>query len=136
MKKQVSLSVVLTVALVSAMPVSLPSTANRWAIAPKPMPSPTLINACLITGDVDGLAAFYGQVLQLELHKGRKTTLSFEPVSACLRYSPSKLRTATFQLGGARAEPQRHSGVQSHRYRSRVRTIAEIPNYLVKGPTN
>lgn len=72
MKKQVQ-----TVALVSAMLVSLPSTADRWAIAPKPMPSPTLINACLITGDVDGLPAFYGQVLQLELHKERKNYVEF-----------------------------------------------------------
>jgi len=50
-----------------AQNAAIPSTASNTHV---------FINTCLITSDVEKLAAFYAQVLQIKPHKSAKTMLS------------------------------------------------------------
>ena len=46
--------------------------------------APTLINTCLITNDVNRLAAFYAQVLQMQPHKADETYVDFRTSTGVL----------------------------------------------------
>ena len=67
----------LILGLAVAITASIPRLSESSSFKPLPNNAPTLINTCLITNDVNKLAAFYAQVLQMQPHKADETYVDF-----------------------------------------------------------
>jgi hypothetical protein len=85
----------------------------RLSVAsPKMSDTPALINTCLITNDVNQLAAFYAQVLQIEPHTVGEDYVEFRTKHRSTRFvrrhCAGEIHPWLRKLG---PEPQRDSGV-------------------------
>ena len=63
--------------LAAAIVASDPRPSEGSGPQPRSNNAPTLINTCLITNDVNRLAAFYAQVLQIQPHRADETYVDF-----------------------------------------------------------
>ena len=79
--------------------------------SPKMSDTPALINTCLITNDVNQLAAFYAQVLEIEPHTVGEDYVEFPTEHRSTRFvrrrSAGEIHPWLRDLG---PEPQRDSG--------------------------
>jgi catechol 2,3-dioxygenase-like lactoylglutathione lyase family enzyme len=104
--------------------------------SPKMSDTPALINTCLITNDVNQLAAFYAQVLQIEPHTVGEDYVEFRTSTAV-----RALFAATAQekyIPGSATSGQNHSAILEFRVGDVDKEYARLHDLVkswVKGPT-
>ena len=85
----------------------------RLSVAsPKMSDTPALINTCLITNDVNQLAAFYAQLLQIEPHTVGEDYIEFR-TSTTVR--PLFAATAQKYIPGSATSGQNHNAILKFR---------------------
>jgi catechol 2,3-dioxygenase-like lactoylglutathione lyase family enzyme len=75
--------------------------------------APTLINTCLITNDVNRLAAFYAQVLQMQPHKADETYVDFRTGTGVLALFSAEAQEK--YIPGSTMPGQNHSAILEFR---------------------
>jgi catechol 2,3-dioxygenase-like lactoylglutathione lyase family enzyme len=95
-----------------------------------------LINTCLITKDVEKLAAFYAQVLQIEPHKEGNSYAEFRTSGAVLALFAADAQEK--YIPGAAQPAQNHSAILEFRVNDVDREYARLQNAVkmwVKPPS-
>ena len=97
---------------------------------------PVLINTCLITKDVSGLAAFYARVLQIEPHKASESYIEFRTSAGVLALFAADAQES--YIPGAATPGQNRSSILEFRVGNVDEEYARLHNLVttwVKGPT-
>jgi catechol 2,3-dioxygenase-like lactoylglutathione lyase family enzyme len=98
--------------------------------------APTLINTCLITNDVNRLAAFYAQVLQMPPHKADETYVDFRTGTGVLALFSAEAQEE--YIPGSTMPGQNHSAILEFRVSDVDREYARLLDVVkqwVKAPT-
>jgi catechol 2,3-dioxygenase-like lactoylglutathione lyase family enzyme len=101
-----------------------------------PNTAPTLINTCLVTNDVNRLAAFYAQVLGIEPHRVDATYVEFRTSKAVLALFAAEAQEK--YIPGSTMAGQNHSAILEFRVSDVDREYARLNGLVqhwVKGPT-
>jgi len=89
---------------------------------------PALINMCLITNDVPGLAAFYEQVLQVQPHKEGDDYVEFRTGTAVLALFSASAQER--YMPGSTTPGQNHSAILEFRVRDVDQEYARLQNVV------
>ncbi|HTW62065.1 MAG TPA: VOC family protein [Terracidiphilus sp.] len=94
-----------------------------------------LINTCLVTNDVKGLAAFYARVLQIEPQWSGDSYVEFRTGAGVLALFSAEAQDK--YIPGAARPAQNHSAILEFRVSDVDREYARLGNTVrwVKGPT-
>jgi catechol 2,3-dioxygenase-like lactoylglutathione lyase family enzyme len=103
MKTPVVSALLLILCLATAIPASIPRPRESGSSRP------TLINTCLITNDVERLAAFYAQVLNMKPHKVDATYVDFRTGTAVLALFAAEAQEK--YIPGSAMPGQNHSAI-------------------------
>ena len=103
----------------------------------KPVASPVLVNTCLITRDVNRLAAFYTQVLHVEPHREGKDYLEFRTEVGVLALFSAGAQES--YIPGSTTPGQNHSAILEFEVGNVDQEYARLKEFVkiwVKGPTD
>lgn len=103
MKTPVVSALLLVLSLATAIPASIPRPRESGSSRP------TLMNTCLITNDVERLAAFYAQVLNMKPHKVDATYVEFRTGTAVLALFAAEAQEK--YIPGSAMPGQNHSAI-------------------------
>jgi catechol 2,3-dioxygenase-like lactoylglutathione lyase family enzyme len=98
--------------------------------------APTLINTCLITSDVNRLAAFYARVLQMQPHKADETYVDFRTGTGVLALFSAEAQEK--YIPGSAMPGQNHSAILEFRVSDVDQEYARLRDVVtqwVKAPT-
>jgi catechol 2,3-dioxygenase-like lactoylglutathione lyase family enzyme len=99
--------------------------------------APVLINACIITSDINRLTAFYQQVLQIEAHKEGESYVEFRTDATVLALFAADAQER--YIPGSALAGQNRSVILEFRVGNVDREYARVRDIVklwVKGPTN
>jgi len=102
-----------------------------------PDPSPTLINTCLITSDVNKLAAFYAKVLKIEPEKTGRDYVEFRTGAGVLAIFSAEAQEK--YIPGSARPGENHSAILEFKVNDvdeEYTRLHDIVPTWVKGPTN
>jgi catechol 2,3-dioxygenase-like lactoylglutathione lyase family enzyme len=126
----------LILGLTVEMTNSGPHTVSSGDVRSDANTAPALINTCLITKDVGGLAAFYVQVLQIEPHKASESYVEFRTSAGVLALFAADAQES--YIPGAATPGQNRSSILEFRVGNVDEEYARLHNLVktwVKGPT-
>src|SRR5579859_221290 len=114
----------LTVGITNSTPHAVSSGGARSDASP----APVLINTCLITKDVRGLAAFYAQVLQIEPHKASESYVEFRTNAGVLALFAADAQES--YIPGAATPGQNRSSILEFRVGNVDEEYARLQNFV------
>jgi catechol 2,3-dioxygenase-like lactoylglutathione lyase family enzyme len=105
---------------------------------PRPISNnvPALINTCLVTNNVNRLAAFYAQVLQMQPHKADETYVDFRTGTGVLALFSAEAQEK--YIPGSTVPGQNHSAILEFRVSDVDQEYARLHDIVkqwVKAPT-
>ncbi len=127
---------ILILGLIVGMMNSTPHAVSSGGARSDANTAPVLINTCLITKDVRGLAAFYAQVLQIEPHKASESYVEFRTSAGVLALFAADAQES--YIPGAATPGQNHSSILEFRVGNVDEEYARLHDFVktwVKGPT-
>jgi len=136
MKTPVVCVLFLVLGLSVAITASMPRLSESSSSEPLPSNAPTLINTCLITNDVNRLAAFYAQVLQMQPHKADETYVDFRTGTGVLALFSAEAQEK--YIPGSTMPGQNHSAILEFRVSDVDQEYARLHDVVkqwVKAPT-
>jgi len=131
MKTSAVPSLFLFLFLATAITASMPRPSESI-----PNAVPTLINTCLITNDVDRLAAFYAEVLKMKPHKIGATYVDFRTGTGVLALFAAEAQEK--YIPGSTMPGQNHSAILEFRVNDVDREYARLHGVVkqwIKAPT-
>ena len=135
LKTQILTTVFLVFVLAGAITNSTPR-ATRVAPSRAPNPAPALVNTCLITNDVNRLAAFYAKVLQMQPHQASDSYFEFRTSVGVLALFAADAQEK--YIPGSATPGQNHSAILEFRVDDvdqEYQRLREFVKPWVKGPT-
>jgi catechol 2,3-dioxygenase-like lactoylglutathione lyase family enzyme len=130
--------ILLGVLAVGAITSTLAISSRRAAIAQSMSdPAPALINTCLITSDVNRLAAFYTKVLKTEPEKTGNDYVEFHTGAGILAIFSADAQEK--YIPGAAKSGENHSSILQFKVNDVDQEYARLHEFVqtwVKGPTN
>jgi catechol 2,3-dioxygenase-like lactoylglutathione lyase family enzyme len=120
----------------AAIVASDPRPSEDGGLRPISNHAPTLINTCLITNDVNRLAAFYAQVLQTQPHKADETYVDFRTGTGVLALFSAEAQEK--YIPGSTTPGQNHSAILEFRVSDVDQEYARLHDIVkqwVKAPT-
>ena len=136
MNRQVLSAVLLTAGIATAIPGSITLTARAAAFQLHDA-QPSLANICLVTNDVDRLAAFYRKVLKVEPERVGNDYLEFRTGSGVLAVFSAEAQEK--YIPGSTKPGENHSAILEFKVTdvdAEYERLHEIVKTWVKGPTN
>jgi catechol 2,3-dioxygenase-like lactoylglutathione lyase family enzyme len=136
MKTPVVSALFLILCLATAIPVSLPRPRESGSTRPIPNTAPTLINTCLITNDVERLAAFYAQVLNMKPRRVDATYVDFPTGTGVLALFAAEAQEK--YIPGSAMPGQNHSAILEFKVTDVDQEYArlhDLVKHWVKQPT-
>ena len=103
---------------------------------PRSTNTPTLINTCLITNDVNRLAAFYARVLQMQPHKADESYVDFRTGTGVLALFSAEAQEK--YIPGSTMPGENHSAILEFRVSDVDQEYARLHDVVkqwVKAPT-
>lgn len=134
-KTQILMALLLVLGLAGAIINSTPR-ATRGASPRAPNAAPALINTCLITNDVNRLAAFYAKVLQMQPHQAGENYFEFRTRAGVLALFAADAQEK--YIPGSATPGQNHSAILEFRVDDvdqEYQRLREFVKPWVKGPT-
>jgi len=134
MKRYLVSAAFLTIGLIIAIPTLTPRSIASAAVPPRD--APVLINTCLITKDVDRLAAFYEQALLTQPHRDGDSYAEFRTGTAVLALFAADAQER--YIPGSAQPGQNHSAILEFQVRDVDQEYARLRGHVktwVKGPT-
>ena len=126
----------LILCLATAIAASRPRPSESSRSQPIPNTVPALINTCLITSDVDRLAAFYAEVLKMKPHKIDATYVDFRTGTGVLALFAAEAQEK--YIPGSAMPGQNHSAILEFRVNDVDQEYARLHDLVkqwVKVPT-
>lgn len=136
MRKPLILVPALTIVLAACI-FGLATRTTKATMQPASDPAPALINTCLITNDVNRLAAFYAKVLKIEPEKTGRDYVEFRTGAGVLAIFSAEAQEK-YIPGSARAG-ENHSAILEFKVNDvdeEYTRLHDIVPTWVKGPTN
>jgi catechol 2,3-dioxygenase-like lactoylglutathione lyase family enzyme len=136
MKTSVVCAQFLILGLAAAIVASAPRPSEGSGPQPRSNNAPMLINTCLITSDVNRLAAFYTRVLQMQPHKADETYVDFRTGTGVLALFSAEAQEK--YIPGSTMPGQNHSAILEFRVSDVDQEYARLHDVVkqwVKAPT-
>jgi catechol 2,3-dioxygenase-like lactoylglutathione lyase family enzyme len=136
MKIQAGSAIFLIACLAAVMAASKPARSTSDTSPSTSNSTPALINTCLITKDVNRLAVFYAQVLQLEPHRAGPTYVEFRTAKGVLALFSADAQEK--YIPGSATPGQNHSAILEFEVSDVDQEYARLHDVVkqwVKGPT-
>jgi catechol 2,3-dioxygenase-like lactoylglutathione lyase family enzyme len=136
MKTPVALALPAILCLVTAITASIPGPSESTSAGSIPNSAPALINTCLITNDVERLAAFYAEVLKMKPHKVDATYVDFRTGTGVLALFAAEAQEK--YIPGSAMSGQNHSAILEFRVSDVDQEYARLHDLVkqwVKEPT-
>jgi catechol 2,3-dioxygenase-like lactoylglutathione lyase family enzyme len=131
-----ALALSLVLGLAGGITISMPHVSASGASQPMPNRAPALINTCLITNDVNQLAAFYAQALQIEPHKVSDDYVEFRTSAGVLALFSDAAQEK--YIAGSATPGQNRSVILEFRVAdvdAEYARLHDLVKIWVKGPT-